>query len=554
MSDIYEGTGKENPLELFEWYYKDSDEKWVHVTLHDLERYFTEGKISRETMVAWNGLAGEGFSFGDIEAEFFYEFAGKVQSVYTEAELHNAFSENKINLSTTIWGKLLPSQGLPYSSYKFADVVFEPDIKQFIEMRRGHLTTVLSGSNNSGKTLALKFLRRELGPSINYLACNRFYNIDYLNPATEQKGQYGQRHTSFITQLYQQPHNFEQNDFPLQQVVSQLKDEQRNTLFFLCTEMLGEEFDLAQVDSQNKLSQYFISVGGQKLAISSTGTRLLMMLVAACMDDHYNTVLIDEPEIGLSPSLQTSLARYLFSSEKRQSYFPHLKQLIIATHSHLLLDKSDITNNFIFSRNMNRITIRQVDSICTYHNLQFNMLGNTLESPFLPSVIVIVEGDTDHDYIKKIFQIYFPDKRVSVVKSDGDGGTKNQLYVIKSTLGDLQMSPYRERIFILLDENHSVRVRDFTKHGVPSKNVVIFDENGIEMYYPQQILAEIFACNPQEVLSLLTVEDNKVRVRDIAMTKKELCQKVLERLTSESEIPSEIREKLLSPIAEILGS
>jgi len=74
------------------------------------------------------------------------------------------------------------------------------------------------------------------------------------------------------------------------------------------------------------------------------------------------------------------------------------------------------------------------------------------------------------------------------------------------------------------------------------------------MYYPQQILAEIFACNPQEVLSLLTVEDNKVRVRDIAMTKKELCQKVLERLTSESEIPSEIREKLLSPIAEILGS
>lgn len=552
MSNVHEIVEQETPLELFDWYYKDSDGKWVSVTWHDLHTYFDEGKITLATMVAWQGLIEPGFPFQYIDAEFFYEFAGTIQHVYTEAELHNAFSEGKIRSSTMIWGKLLPAKGIQYDSYRFVDVVFDPDIKQFIETRRGHSTTVLSGPNDSGKTLALKLLRRELGSTTNFLACNRFYHMDSLNPVAEQDSQHKRRHENFVTQLYQRHQNTEDNDFPLPQVISQLKDAQRDILFGLCSEMLGKEFCLKQVDPENRLSQYYIDVDGQNLAISSTGTRLLLMIMAACLDDRYSILLIDEPELGLSPSLQAALAKHLLLHEKRQTYLPHLRQLFIATHSHLFLDHGDISNNFVIARDRNRIAIRKVESISAYHDLQFNMLGNSLEALFLPSAIVIVEGETDHDYIKRIFQIFLPDKQVSVVTSGGDSGTLKQLHVISSSLGAPMMSPYRSRLFVLLDSRHTVKKSGFSRHGIPPENIIVLEKNGIEYYYPEQILAKIFACKPTEVQSLLETDNNVVRVRDIEMTKKDLCQSVLDQLTPESEIPTEIRDKLLCPIIDLL--
>lgn len=543
-----------NHFGMFDWYFKDPSEGWVSVSGQDhLNRLFDEGRITLDTLITWSELGEPGFPYRYIEAEFFYIFGGIIQHAYTEAELHSAAIEGRVTSSTIIWGRKLPAKGIQYGSYQFIDVTFVPDITEFLEARRGRLSTVLSGPNNSGKTLALKLIRRELGPTANFLACNRFYHIDHLTPVAVEQSQHRRRHENFITQLYQQRQNTENNDFPLPEVISQMKDRQRDSLFLLCTELLGEVFGLKRIDVENTLSQHYVDVGGHSLAIASTGTRLLMIIVAACLDDRYNALLLDEPELGLSPRLQGALARYLLDSERRGKYFPHLTQLFVATHSHLYLDRGEIGNNFAVLRDGTSCVISQVKSMSAFHDLQFSMLGNTLEALFLPAAIVIVEGETDHDYVKRVIKMFLPDKRVSVVRSNGEGDTKNQLHTINSSLGDSMMSPYRHRVFLLLDSIHTFRKRDAPRLGIPDENVVVLDRNGIEYYYPERILGDIFACEAKDVHSLLAIDGNTVRVYDIVKTKKALCQEVLDRLTPETEIPAEFQEKLLSRIEQLLA-
>lgn len=533
------------------WYYQEAENTWIEVTWEELQERNAEGIVTPDTLVTFKEM-GYGFPFRYIDADYFYlDRTRNVEHAYSEAELTQAFAEGKLRSDATVWGRTLPLKGIPYASVRFSDLIL-PDIRGFLKARKDCEVTVLSGPNNSGKSLILKLIRSELGPTANLLACSRFYPIDRLGPASEQGAQYRQRHDSFVTQLYQPHQNVENNDYPVVQVLGQMTDEQRDLLLALCADMLGETFELKQVDPRSKLSQYYVEVSGQSLTVASAGTRLLLMIVAACLDDNCSTVLVDEPEIGLSPRLQLALAKYLLDPGLRKRYFPHLRRLILATHSHLFLDRNTLSNNFVVTKADNRISIDQVLTMAAYHELEFNMLGNDLQALFLPAAIVVVEGDTDYDFMKKVLGTQIPDKRVSVVWSQGADDTKNRLHTIQDSLGDLMTSPYRDRIFILMDKKHIVRDRDFTRYGIPADHVVKLEQNGIEYYYPPEILGEIFA-SKDDPLSAMVVHGNSVRVHGIERTKKELGREVIARMTDRSTIHKELVEKLLNPIRRILG-
>lgn len=318
-------------------------------------------------------------------------------------------------------------------------------------------------------------------------------------------------------------------------------------LWEICTEMIGEKFSLEKVDAERELSPYYVDIGGKNLAYASTGTRLLLMLVAACLDENCSVFLIDEPEIGLSPKMQTALAKFLLDIKLRTQYFPHIKQLFVATHSHIFLDRTDISNNFTVQKTEDIVKVTQVDSISNFHDLQFNMLGNDLQTLFLPEVIIIVEGISDNVYIQKIFSLHYPDKRISVVKSEGEGNIKEKLYVIDTMLGGLMKSPYKTRIFVLLDKKHSNRKKDFTKYGLPEENVITLNNNGIEYYYPEDILCEIYSCGSNP-LSKLEIQENAVNANGIELSKKILAEQVRDRMTISSVLPNELIEKLLKPV------
>jgi hypothetical protein len=67
------------------------------------------------------------------------------------------------------------------------------------------------------------------------------------------------------------------------------------------------------------------------------------------------------------------------------------------------------------------VSITQLKSVADLHHLQFNMLGNDLESMFLPSAIVVVEGDSGVNYVSAVVQLHIPDRKVAIVRAGGDG-------------------------------------------------------------------------------------------------------------------------------------
>jgi hypothetical protein len=205
------------------------------------------------------------------------------------------------------------------------------------------------------------------------------------------------------------------------------------------------------------------------------------------------------------------------------------------------------------TKNGKNVTLVQANNISSFHDLQFNLLGNNLESLFLPSAILIVEGDTDSKYIKKVLQLYLPDRKIAVVIAGGDGKAPDRLYVINESFGDLMKSPYRERILVLLDSRHSVKKGDFTKYGIPAENVIILDQNGIEFYYPDEILSAIFCCSsrPRDVIK---IQGNVVVANGIEKGKTQLCDDVISKLTPASSLPVELQEKLISPLKRITGA
>jgi len=325
-----------------------------------------------------------------------------------------------------------------------------------------------------------------------------------------------------------------------------LSDNRRANLFALCGELIGNNFTLKKVDEQNDLSPRYIDMDGQNLSVGSSGTRLLMTMLGLCMDERFTSMLIDEPELGLSPKVQAALSSFFQDQEERKKYFPHLERVYLATHSHLFLDRSDITSNYVVTKNGKRINLARVQDIGDFHRLQFNLLGNAFESMFFPSAIVVVEGKTDHAYIDRVTQLHLRGRRVTVIPGAGD--VKRKIYGLREAFGDFEKSPFRPRLFVVLDKTHQPNLEaELEKLGILPANIVVWSKNGIEYYYPPDLLAVIFACTPEQ-LKNLTITGDVVSLNGINKTKSELSAEVLRQMDGSTRLPEEFADRLLRPL------
>lgn len=378
----------------------------------------------------------------------------------------------------------------------------------------------------------------------------RFYHVYQISTAVVDPNELENFESQFNREFNHEEYNYEQNFLDLNKIMVSLNDIKRNNLFQLCSELIGNKFSLRKIEEDNELSMRYVDMDGQNLSVGSTGTRLLMTMLGICMDERFTTILIDEPELGFSPRVQNSFARFLQNETHRRQYFPHLNQVFIATHSHLFLDKNDIENNFIISKNDANVKLQQIKTMGEFHRLQFNQLGNTFESLFLPSAILVVEGPTDFDYLDKLIQIKFPDHKIIVLNASGD--IKKKIYDIKNTFGNLSKSPFGDRLFAILDSVFTIGLKEeLIKIGMRSENVVIWNKNGIEYVYPEKILMDIFSCS-KDKLSMLTIADDIVSIETVKYKKSELCKEVLQKLNSSTEINQEIETKLLKPLKNLL--
>jgi hypothetical protein len=225
--------------------------------------------------------------------------------------------------------------------------------------------------------------------------------------------------TALFVSLKDKIKTMKTNHLNLEQILTGMKDKPRRKLFDLAKELIGNAFEMVRTDPDNEFSPFIVLMDGISLKYSSTGTRLVLVLLGTMLNESIETLIIDEPEIGLSPRLQARFAQFLFDKEKRLEFCPHIKHVFIATHSHILLDRKVYSNNFVVRKDGNLVSCKAIDSVSDFHQLQFNMLGNDLEMLYLPAAIVIVEGDTDAMYCSKLVGYRIPNRKIAFIKGPG---------------------------------------------------------------------------------------------------------------------------------------
>lgn len=263
--------------------------------------------------------------------------------------------------------------GVAYSSISRLPIEFSPDIETLFASREEQFATIFCGPNNCGKTLLLKQLYTHAGEGSYLVSCNRFSHIDVLNTRQQEEAQYRNYYNNFVQNWYTVKQNTEDTEFKLEQAITGLRNTQRAHLFAICRDILGSEFSLKRTQPDNDFSPFYVEMDRQNLRYGSTGTRLLLTLLGTILNEQFQTLLIDEPEIGLSPKSQSAVANLLFDLDNRTRYWPHLQRVYIATHSHLFLDRRAIGNNYLVQRMGTKVTTRPVQSMSEFHQVQFNM-------------------------------------------------------------------------------------------------------------------------------------------------------------------------------------
>lgn len=433
-------------------------------------------------------------------------------------------------------------QDVNYEYLPRFDIDFQPEIEALLATRHASPSTVFSGPNNSGKSLILKQMVATLGHRACLLTCNRYSQIDVIN--TQQASgsdERRQHHENIVNQLESGHFHDDQNPRQLEQLIRGLTDDKQDQLFVLAGELLGTTVQILRTDqARTRMSPWYVDIDGQSLKYASSGTRLLFTLLGHLLDDYYHVALLDEPELGLSPRIQGTLARALYDKGVREKYFPHLKQVFVVTHSHLFLDHTALPNNFIVQKSGAIVSTRQVRSVAELHELQFRMLGNNLEHLYMPAAVVVVEGKSDTSYLARLFALHVPIRRISIAVAHGAGGAPDKVQTLSEGFGELQTSPYQARIFVLLDSRQSTKRASLLRQGVLDNNIHTWTKNGIEWFYPKPHVAAAFKCTDAELVGV-DLEADPITIGSITLSKAKLAEAVVARMTLEDELDAEVK-------------
>ena len=407
---------------------------------------------------------------------------------------------------------------------------------------------VLCGRNNCGKSYLLKVITQSIGETASYLGPARYQNFNMLSPYSPRQNNRSQKHQQWLRQWRESGQNLDNSPLNLQQAIAELSDVKREQLRRIVKDLLGSNLEILYTVPDNSMSQKYVSVDGHNISFTSSGFRLIITLITSLLNDDHSTYLIDEPELGVSPEAQGLFADFIFDSSIRSQYFGHIKTLVIATHSTIFLDRLNIANNYFIEKDGNQIDIKQVNSVADINRIHFFLLGNRLESLYMPTAIIIVEGKCDYKYIERVLYTKFPNVRFSVIQANSDNRIRDVFNVTKNIFGDIQKSPYQNRIFAVIDSVHGSGLpQQLEKMGLPSENIIIWSKNGIEYYYPPRAVKEIFHSGGE-----IQIQGDRICLNGLAYTKNELVDMIVPKIDPESEYNKEFQTEFLDRIEAVV--
>jgi Predicted ATP-dependent endonuclease of the OLD family len=431
----------------------------------------------------------------------------------------------------------------------FHDLIFTPRIDEMIPSDTRGRVNVLTGTNNSGKSAYLKQAVDQPGKL--YIGVNRFYSFHHLQLYNDNRNEVNEFYNNLQNTKHQPFQNFEGSFFNASSALVRLTNDRRKVLFETFTELFGLPIEVRAETPNNDFSNKYVSVAGDSLSVTSSGTRLFLGILAAIMDERFHAVAIDEPELGLSPPLQRKLSDIIMKGEFHERLFPHKPSIILTTHSHLFLDKATPTNNWVVSKDGVNITAKRCEGFSELHDIQLRLLGNDLGDLFLPHAVLFVEGETDKLYLEQVFKRLLP--RSKLVIQDCGGDIAQRLNFWAQALGDIQTSPYRQRTFAIYDKVEQAGLdRVCSRLGLPEANKVKWSGNGIEFLYPISIMREIYRSHEFQY-SQMEISGDYVSFGGLSYKKMELCRLVCDRLTEDTEYPEELDAKLIAVLRSLEG-
>lgn len=329
--------------------------------------------------------------------------------------------------------------------------------------------------------------------------------------------------------------------------------------------LLGVQIDAfeSELSVRRRESNAEMDIDNFLAEVNGSGVREALRIVLDYEFEHPNILLIEEPEIYLHPSLETSMMRYL----KRISSDC---QVFISTHSTNFLDTGEMKNVYLVSKPQST-KVQLLD----YQEAETNIpqeLGIRLSSLFMFDRLVFVEGSSDEAILREWaskLNINFSRENVGFIHM---GGVRNFThFAAEATLSFLKKRQVQMWFIIDRDEKDDNEINKLKQFAGDNATVKVISKREIENYliHPRAISEFINLKNdlaghspdasiplPEDVKSTLDkcVEDLKQIAIDKRVAKR-ICRPIYPNLNAlfKDERESTITDRTINEIEELIN-
>jgi len=366
-------------------------------------------------------------------------------------------------------------------------LVSEIKIQEYHNLKNVYLPklsnlTIFFGQNNSGKTSFLNWIADNYKEQVNYVAMDEitFLFADKTVNVSD-----------IIIDLRKEA---------LIDLIDKFKRSKiQNRILYYFKELTGIELDFV---AEGDESYFLIESNGkmQRKSLYRLGNAfvgILACLVELLWNDN-PIILLDEPETSLHASLQKKLLEVLKSIADQDG-----KQVFIATHSHLFLDRETPSNNYKISLYTGKKDVHKLETMTDVIVAIYQLLGNTPDDLLLPNNFIIVEGPSDKIFLvhlmKRFFAKQLETKHIIVQPAHGDITNRQittTMHYLDQFFTVLHGNPlYRERAVILVDQQPHASFEEFKhKYHLDKPRLRTLGEFGfysLEYSYPEDVMLRV---------------------------------------------------------------
>jgi len=228
------------------------------------------------------------------------------------------------------------------------------------------------------------------------------------------------------------------------------------------------------------------SVNSRAVSEVGSGLRALFPILAAITNPRLAFIFIDEPEFALEAKIQKRL-RELFLLKSAEG-----KNIVVATHSHLFVNRDSPGHNYRVTRQPDAATeVSRLSQPSEMLEVSFNLLGNSPSDLFFPENFLIVEGASDQVVVDRARALCgISQTQVKVLSATSLGRVRGLEEALTTALRPLvaDWSPYHKRVVCLIDGPNEINRRMVEElRQTLGDRLVELDKPSLEEYIPEKL-------------------------------------------------------------------